>query len=569
MASENIAAKLVSDLKRDFGLTDAQAAGVVGNLMHESGGFNSLQERNPTSGRGGYGYAQWTGARRNAFENYAAKRGLEPSSYDANYGFLKHELETDPYERRQFNTVKKATTAAEAAKLVSENYLRPGTPNIASRQQYANQALGYAGRPVPPMDIPNTVDSQLDTRRSAPTPASQAPLMAASRAVTSPTGGDTGLQSALNQYATRQANAVTPATRSPQFGPMGVPDTAALYAGIFPQQTQGITPQSVIDRGTARQPQGSLTNPGAINATVNALRQDPTLAAALASRAVPQSQIERSPLPQPAARPRVTVSTPYTTPQRMVGKDGGAARAMPALAAAASAVGGPPTTRVVQSVPVTPTPAPVSASDLARMARNTPAAAPTPAMSASDRARGNPLNMPVSPTPIARTEIVAPAPPNPQGWEGGRVKTGNERLLPNVGLPAAPAAATPSAPVRVAPVPQQRPAAPLMAAIAPRPVVQQRMPLMSQQPLQIQVTGAGLRQPPMTPVQQLQSQGLSPADAYALANMQAAQIAAAGGRYGNGAGSGGVGSYFDNVKSGGNASGNDEPTGVQPRGTIW
>lgn len=164
MATNNIAARLLSDLKRDFGLTDAQAAGVVGNLMYESGGFNSLQEIQPTvpGSRGGYGYAQWTGPRRNAFESYAKSNNLDPSSYEANYGFLKHEIETDPYERRQFNTVKKAKTAEEAARIVSDNFLRPGIPNVPARQQLAAQAMGYSNMPIPPAEIPNVVASRMD-----------------------------------------------------------------------------------------------------------------------------------------------------------------------------------------------------------------------------------------------------------------------------------------------------------------------------------------------------------------------------------------------------------------------
>lgn len=214
MATENIAAQLLSDLKRDFGLTDAQAAGVVGNLMHESGGFQSLQEQNPGSGRGGFGYAQWTGARRNAFENYAAQNGLDPKSYEANYGYLKHELNTDPYERRQFDTVKQAKTAAEAAKLVSDNFLRPGTPNIAARQNYANQALGYASSPVPPMDVSNIVASQLSVTppRLPPVPASVEERITARN--TNPP--NSLLQEALNAEAARRAtainNQVTPAS---------------------------------------------------------------------------------------------------------------------------------------------------------------------------------------------------------------------------------------------------------------------------------------------------------------------------------------------------------------------
>ena len=151
-----IARQLLSDLKRDFGLTDEQAAGVVGNLMHESGGFNSLQEVNPTvpGSAGGFGFAQWTGPRRKSFDSYVEKQGLDRNSYDANYGFLKHELENNRYERNQFNKVKKAGTAAEAARIVSENYLRAGIPHNASRVRYAEQVLPFAKMPDPPGELP-------------------------------------------------------------------------------------------------------------------------------------------------------------------------------------------------------------------------------------------------------------------------------------------------------------------------------------------------------------------------------------------------------------------------------
>jgi hypothetical protein len=149
--TSQIAATLMSDLQRDLGLTKEQAAGVVGNLMHESGGFGSLQEINPLvpGSQGGYGYAQWTGPRRDSFESYVANNGLDPTSYEANYGFLKHELANDPYERKQFMTVKGAQTAEEAARLISENYLRPGIPHMPARVAFANQALGYAPQTAP------------------------------------------------------------------------------------------------------------------------------------------------------------------------------------------------------------------------------------------------------------------------------------------------------------------------------------------------------------------------------------------------------------------------------------
>jgi hypothetical protein len=84
---------IMRDLIRDLGLTPVQAAGVLGNIGHECGGFRLLQEQSPIrGGRGGWGWCQWTGPRRTEFENWASAKGLDFSSSEANYGFLLREL---------------------------------------------------------------------------------------------------------------------------------------------------------------------------------------------------------------------------------------------------------------------------------------------------------------------------------------------------------------------------------------------------------------------------------------------------------------------------------------------
>ena len=142
--------KLMSDLMRDFDLTPAQAAGMVGNLDHESGGFASLQEIDPTveGSRGGYGYAQWTGPRRRAFESWATENGLDPTSYEANYGFLKHELTATP-EGAVIDKLRGTSSPDEAARVFSETFLRPGIPHMDSRVaragNYFNPMADMAG----------------------------------------------------------------------------------------------------------------------------------------------------------------------------------------------------------------------------------------------------------------------------------------------------------------------------------------------------------------------------------------------------------------------------------------
>jgi hypothetical protein len=95
MTFEQIVIKLNEDLKREikeWSLEDRAAC--IGNACHECNGFKTLQERKPvvTGSLGGWGYFQWTGPRRRAFMDYASKHKLEPSSYEANAGFLIYEL---------------------------------------------------------------------------------------------------------------------------------------------------------------------------------------------------------------------------------------------------------------------------------------------------------------------------------------------------------------------------------------------------------------------------------------------------------------------------------------------
>ncbi|MEN8950686.1 phage tail tip lysozyme [Planktotalea arctica] len=141
----NIGVQLMNDLMRDFGLQKHQAAGVVGNLDHESAGFKSLQEISPivAGSRGGWGYAQWTGPRRRQFEAWVQARGLDARSYAANYGFLKHEL-TSTEEKRVLPKLRAARTVDDATRIFSgssqrgnswDGFLRPGIPHMASRYE--------------------------------------------------------------------------------------------------------------------------------------------------------------------------------------------------------------------------------------------------------------------------------------------------------------------------------------------------------------------------------------------------------------------------------------------------
>lgn len=142
--------RLVEDLKKDFDLTTMQASAIVGNLATETDNFNTLQEYKPLveGSRGGYGFAQWTGPRRKRYEAWAKENNLDPSTYEANYGYLKYELSnTDPeignMGKNTIKRLKKATNLNEATSIVMKGYLKPGVPHLDKRQKSAAAILGF------------------------------------------------------------------------------------------------------------------------------------------------------------------------------------------------------------------------------------------------------------------------------------------------------------------------------------------------------------------------------------------------------------------------------------------
>ena len=138
-----------------FDLHRFQGCGIVGNLGYESGGLKTLQEIEPAvpGSRGGYGWAQWTGPRRRAFEAWAAAHVLEPSSDEANYGFLIYELRRD--FDKMLDRLRETTTIEQAVFLVGRDYEAPGgttdthLPGFTDRLSYARRALFGAGATTP------------------------------------------------------------------------------------------------------------------------------------------------------------------------------------------------------------------------------------------------------------------------------------------------------------------------------------------------------------------------------------------------------------------------------------
>lgn len=143
--SLQVAQQWKDNLKKDFGLSDAQAAGIVGNLWHESGGMNS----GITQGGGiggpngnmaddngnGYGIAQWGGVRKQGLIDFAHANKLDPSSQAANYGYLKQELQGE--YKGAIDAVKGTNDVAGATAAFCNSFEKPSDPQMASRLEYA------------------------------------------------------------------------------------------------------------------------------------------------------------------------------------------------------------------------------------------------------------------------------------------------------------------------------------------------------------------------------------------------------------------------------------------------
>ena len=146
---------LVKRLMNDMRISAAAAAGVVANLMHESGlkpdnvedgkGFSDGPINNIPAGTPlvGYGYGQWTGSRLEKFRNWLSGKGKadKPASDEDNYQFLLHELRgAEPLKNHwKSGTSIPEKDPVEAANWFMTNWERPGEPHADRRQSYAKQ----------------------------------------------------------------------------------------------------------------------------------------------------------------------------------------------------------------------------------------------------------------------------------------------------------------------------------------------------------------------------------------------------------------------------------------------
>jgi len=188
---ERICQTYMPRLINDLGITVLDAAAVFGNGGHESGGFETLQESRPVvkGSRGGYGWFQWTGPRRRAFEAFCWVNGLKPWYDEANYRFLVAEL---------MGTEKQALKALAAARTLDSKtvafeaaYERAGVKHYPSRKAWALKALhAYEARQPSPRPDANSVKPTITERLPEPAEAPMNPITPPSETVENPGAAD-------------------------------------------------------------------------------------------------------------------------------------------------------------------------------------------------------------------------------------------------------------------------------------------------------------------------------------------------------------------------------------------
>lgn len=136
------------------GVPRAAAIGIAGNMAVESGFDPGINEVSPTveGSRGGYGLIQWTGPRRRQLEEYA---GGKTADLNTQLDFLVQELGTT--ERSAAKAIYAAKDPVEAARLVSERFLRPGIPHMERRIEETQRLAGMAS---PQTQEPQRADPQ-------------------------------------------------------------------------------------------------------------------------------------------------------------------------------------------------------------------------------------------------------------------------------------------------------------------------------------------------------------------------------------------------------------------------
>lgn len=134
--------KYAMDFFISKGLTNFQAAGIVGNLLHESA---SKDLNTSAIGDGGksIGIAQWNGPRRRKLEQYAESKNTPVSDLTTQLEFLWYEITEDKDQKpfKILDGIKNSKTIEEATTQFMKRCERPSVPHLKNRIKCSKSLL--------------------------------------------------------------------------------------------------------------------------------------------------------------------------------------------------------------------------------------------------------------------------------------------------------------------------------------------------------------------------------------------------------------------------------------------
>jgi len=181
LQTQSLAVSYVNFLTVAFKLTSTQAAGIVGNLMHQSGdaqGLNSgwqVNDGKTSIGSAGTmvgatdynvtsGVAGWSGERYDNLITFSTQsttvacqsnansllsiHSAPESSQATNFGFLVAELQCDPVYSKALAAVQQSSNLPDAVCAFQKLYEKPQVNDYSMRLQMANMVMGWIGQPA-------------------------------------------------------------------------------------------------------------------------------------------------------------------------------------------------------------------------------------------------------------------------------------------------------------------------------------------------------------------------------------------------------------------------------------
>ena len=126
----------------EHGWEPHHAAGIVGNLIHESG----MKPEAVGDQGASLGLAQWNKERRSALKEFARERNSNINDFYTQIDFISHELKNN--ETIAGEALRKTTNAQDDMWVFSNMYERPGKPMIRNRASMTNRILSLLGMPI-------------------------------------------------------------------------------------------------------------------------------------------------------------------------------------------------------------------------------------------------------------------------------------------------------------------------------------------------------------------------------------------------------------------------------------